>query len=539
MRAPLFLASLSSCLFMCAGCGGPADLGGSCDPANEGSCAEGLVCAPDESDANVCQIPIGAECDAAREPTGCVYGSECIEVTEVVDGEETMVDRCYVTEGGACDPTMDQCAPSLTCAELTDGTYACHRPLLFRGRVLDSTDSSPIEGAHVLGLDAQPVAVTDIAVSEADGSYELEVPVVRNEDGSPVAASYTLRGGADGYQTFPSGIRTAIPINTTLAAELDEGWVVMGTLTDVALIPVEDPSAPRASITGTVRAQADSGGVLVVAATTGGPGYTAISGRGGDYTIFNVPPGEYEVRGYGQGLSLAPEAVTVADADLAGVDLGLSEAALSQVTGTTQIVNGGDCEATSFILVVESTFVEAIGRGEVPRGLRAPEPGAPPSIRNSETWTIPDVPEGRYVVLAAFENDFCVRDPDTSIAGTLPVHLALPADAGTIGESFKITGALAVMSPGVDEPEAVTEPPTLTWEDDSGEQDYLVEVFDAYGDLVWMEVVPGVSGSASASVEYGGPFEAGMYYQFRATSRSGSMVPLSRTEDLRGVFYRP
>src|SRR5690606_33331989 len=54
MRAPLFLASLASCLFMCAGCGGPADLGGSCDPANEGSCAEGLVCAPDESDANVC-----------------------------------------------------------------------------------------------------------------------------------------------------------------------------------------------------------------------------------------------------------------------------------------------------------------------------------------------------------------------------------------------------------------------------------------------------------------------------------------------------
>lgn len=369
MRArPLIVA----CLFTCMACGGAADLGGSCDPANESGCVEGLVCAPDESDANVCQIPIGAECDSARESTGCVYGSECIEVTEVVDGEETTVDRCYVTEGGACDPTMDQCAPALTCAELTDGTHACHRPLLFRGRVLDSTDSSPIEGAHVLGLDAQPVAVTDIAVSEADGRYELEVPAVRSADGSPVAASYTLRASADGYQTFPSGIRTAIPINTTLATEMDEGWVVMGTLTDVVLIPVEDPAAPRASITGTVHAQGESGGVLVVAAASGGPGYTAISGRSGGYTIFNVPPGDYEVRGYARGLALQPASAAVADADLTGIDLALSDAALNQVTGTTQIVNGGDCRATSFVLVVESTFIESLGRGEVPRGLRAP-----------------------------------------------------------------------------------------------------------------------------------------------------------------------
>ena len=39
--------------------------------------------------------------------------------------------------------------------------------------------------------------------------------------------------------------------------------------------------------------------------------------------------------------------------------------------------------------------------------------GEPPSITNGEAWTIEGVPDGRYVVLAAFENDSCVRDPDT------------------------------------------------------------------------------------------------------------------------------
>lgn len=531
MRAAFF-----SCLFSLslAACDGPADIGGACDPAAESSCREGLVCAADADGANVCQIPLGGECDADREPTGCITGSECVEVTELVDGEETTVGRCYLPEGAECDPADDLCDPSLTCAERTDGTFACHRPFVLRGRVLDSTDESGIEGAHILGLDVRPVAVTDIALSEADGTYELEVPVVRDTEGAPTAATFTLRASADGYQTFPAGIRTAIPISTTLAAEMDDAWVVMGTLTDIVLVPVEDPSAPRASISGRVVAEGREAGVLVVAEAVGA---SAISDRRGEYTIFNVPPGSYRVRGYAAGLQLVPAEVRVADADLTGVDLVTSDAPLSTVSGTMQIVNPGACLATSVILVVESTFDETLARGELPPGLRAPEGNAPPSIANGETWTIEGVPDGRYVVLAAFENDECVRDPDTSIAGTLPVHIELPAMAGAIPESFKVTGALAVLGPGVDEPEGLSAPPTLRWEDDAGENDYLVEVFDSYGNLAWMTTVPSVSGSSMVSVAYAGPFEPGMYYQFRATSRDNMGTPLSRTEDLRGVFF--
>jgi hypothetical protein len=96
---------------------------------------------------------------------------------------------------------------------------------------------------------------------------------------------------------------------------------------------------------------------------------------------------------------------------------------------------------------------------------------------------------------------------------------------------------MTLVAPGADEPEAVTAAPTLEWVDDAGEAEYLVEVFDAYGNLAWSLTLPAVSGPPTVTVPYEGPLEPGMYYQFRATSLSQGGVPLSRTEDLRGVFF--
>src|SRR5690606_12770045 len=142
------------------------------------------------------------------------------------------------------------------------------------------------------------------------------------------------------------------------------------------------------------------------------------------------------------------------------------------VNGQVQIVDGNGFMATSVILVVEDTFDENAARGSVPRGLRAPETG-PVSVEGA--FTILGVPEGRYVVLAAYENDGLVRDPDTNIAGTGFVRIEVTAgeDTHTILESFKVTGALATIAPGADGPEVVTEKPTLEWADDAGEDDII------------------------------------------------------------------
>ncbi|MBW2457021.1 MAG: hypothetical protein JRI68_21075 [Deltaproteobacteria bacterium] len=511
----------------------PEGVGDECDPDGE-PCPGELVCEDDGSGETLCQVPPGGRCDPDAGNPYCVDDLVCEP-----DGEGSGV--CGKAEGSECDPTADDplCAGNLVCAELEDGGYECHQPLLLSGMVFDAATEAAIEGAHVLALDDQATAVTDVAVSAADGTYELSLAVARDADGAPVQAIFTLRASAQDYQTFPSGLRTALPISATDATAEDNGWVVQSAVTDIALLPLPEDEQGLMSISGAVLAEEDSSGVLVVAEGDA-MGLSAISDLGGGYTIFNVPDGSYTVRGYAAGVQLEPVEVAMDGAALTGVDLVESSAALGSVSGNIQLVNAPGDAATSVVLVVESTFSDTFVRGEVPRGLRTPLSG-PPDVTGD--FTIEDVPAGDYVVLAAFENDDLVRDPDPNIAGTQIVHITMPSPGEelTISESFKVTEALPVISPGADEPEAVSSAPTLIWGDDSSEDYYTVVVYNAYGELVWEDDnVPSVSGDDQVSVDYGGPLESGMYYQFRATSwrtPGGTPGPISVTEDLRGVFF--
>ena len=265
-------------------------------------------------------------------------------------------------------------------------------------------------------------------------------------------------------------------------------------------------------------------GTLIVAGAA-----TALASSDGTFTLFNVPAGSVEVTGYRQGFNLAPVTVSVAaNATTANVTLAATGTPASTVTGKVAIVNPGDGTDTSVILVVASTFVEHAARGEAPPGLRV--------ASVSGDFSIAGVPDGEYVVLAAFENDFLVRDPDTCIGGTEIVHVTVAGQNVTLAESFKITGSLDVVSP--DAEQVVSGTPSFVWVDDSSEDHYTVSVYDAFGTLVWEDLaVPGVSGGKDVTVQYGGPaLTPGMVYQYRATSIKNGGCPLSRTEDLRGVF---
>ncbi len=531
-----------------AGCGGPdpEKAGDECDP--DDGCPSGLVCAPGGED-HICYTPIGGACA----PGGQDY---CLD-SAVCGAKPDGTGVCGTPEGSECDPASPQCAGSFTCAELAAGGHACYPPVLAKGMVFDADTTAGVAGAHVLALDDQATAITDVALTDEAGNYVLDVPVPRNADGSPIQdVIFTLRASAKDYQTFPGGLRTALPIASSEAAPGPGGWIIESALVDIALIPVPADQKGLPSISGSVLAEAESGGVLVVAEDGAGLGLSAVTDRAGGYTIFNVPSGSFTVKGYAAGLQLEPKAVDVAAADLTGVDLARSSAALGTLSGNVQIVNAPGGSMTSVVLVVESTFSDTFARGEVPRGLRTPLSG-PPDVTGS--FSIADVPEGRYVVLAAFENDGLVRDPDPNIAGTqiVTVDMPNPGQDVALSDSFKITEALPVIGPGADDPEPVTSAPTLTWGDDSSEDFYTVVVFNAYGEIVWCLGDPALisndpaltcdgpnvvaPGGAEVSVPYSGPLDPGMYYQFRATSwrdaGGGGPGPISNTEDLRGVFF--
>lgn len=432
------------------------------------------------------------------------------------------------------------CAEGLVCEAVEGGDPACFAPVVIEGRVLDALEGTGIAGARVVAVDANGAARSSVVLSAADGAYSLPVAARRAADGSAVADQLTLRADAAGYQTYPTPPRAPIPVELSGATDADgDGDAeVVSAATDIALLPREDV-AGTARVAGTLEAS-DPGGALVIAEVGGRAVASGITAEDGSFVLFDVPVGAATIDAYRAGLAVAAASVTVVAPETAGVVLVGRAEGLGTVTGSVQIVNAPGGSRTSVILVVESTFVENVARGEAPPGLRAaPVTGA---------FTIDGVPPGRYVALAAFENDGLVRDPDTSIGGTAIVHVEVPDGGGVVelGESFKVTGALAVRSPGAEVVETIaTAEPTFRWEDDSSEDGYELRVFDAFGNLVHENtMLPRVTGSGDVTYTWtGATLEPGMLYQFRAWSfhdEASGHVLISATEDLRGAFvYEP
>ena len=447
-----------------------------------------------------------------------------------------------------CDPLNPDCSSKLVCEAVQGGGYQCFAPLVIEGQVLEFKYSSPVTGALIQAVDSNGVAVGTSGESDADGDFDLTVPATRDAQGKPVEGTYILRVQASGYEPFPTPVRPALPVYA-VSATYSVGatgsvydLVIKGGQTTVKLIPVAGNPDLLASISGTIRAEHPAGVLVLAEGSRSFPGY---SGSKGEYTIFNVDKGDYTVNGYAAGLQLAPAYVTVtAGQKKTGVDLAELDKPLNSVTGTVQIVNAPGGAKTSVVLAVESTYVENAARGEVPPGLRAGDV--------TGSFSIAGIPDGRYVVLAAFENDGLVRDPDQTIGGTSLVHIEVPDPADgitvTITEGFKVTGALDVIEPGAEGPEAITSPvPVFKWADDSSEDGYEISVYDTYGNQVTSTEIGPVSGIDSVEFKYAGPaLEEGMFYQFKAASfkeqKQGKNGPVTRTwisttEDLKGVFY--
>ncbi len=440
-------------------------------------------------------------------------------------------------DDGLCDPLASDCVQGQACERFADGQTRCAATVIIAGRVIDLSTQSPIAGALVQATDINGAALGTSAVTDSEGAFALTVPAARDDQGAPVEGVYTLRAQASSYQEFPTAIRPALPLDAISAVENDEGWVIENALTTVGLIGLPGDTTLLGSISGAIDA-AIASGILVVAEGNAGA-YVGFSDESGAYTIFNVPAGSYSVKGYAAGVQLDTATLSVDTGETVGdVNLTQTDAPLSTLSGNVQIVNAPGGSITSVVLAVESTFDETATRGQVPPGLR---------VGNvSGAFEIENIPDGRYVVLAAFENDNLVRDPDENISGTQIVHIEVPDPATgntiAISEGFKITEALAVIEPGADGPEQVdSTTPTFIWADDSSEDGYTVRVFDAFGTQIWDSEIASVSGGDTVSLAYAGPaLQPEMFYQFRAISfreRSGSRSAISTTEDLKGVFF--
>ena len=441
--------------------------------------------------------------------------------------------------GDACSRNgASPCETGLVCEPRADATgNVCGEPVLIVGKVIDALSHGPIDGARVVALGSDGSPAGDVAYTDESGAYSVAVLAQRAPDGSVAETTqWTLAVSAQGHEPFPAGPRPALPIS---ANQMGEGGSVEAPSTEVALLPLAEPERFAHQISGSISAP-EPGGTLVVAEGSARPAPHAIASSSGEFVIFNVPSGTFELAGYKRGQQLERGAVDTLEGSVSGVVLAPSDAALGALSGNVNIVNAPGGSATSVVLVPESVFDSRLERGAIPLGLRAP--GLPDAPSVTGAFRLDQVPLGEYIVLAAFENDALVRDPDTSIGGTTLQHVTVGSgESVAMSQSFKITEHLAIVGPGAQAPERVTGPVTFRWNDDSSEDRYELELYTALGDRVWEQrAILAGRGGDDVELDYDGPtLTPGMVYQFRVTSfrdSSAGATAISKSEDLRGVF---
>lgn len=408
----------------------------------------------------------------------------------------------------------------------------CFAPVQLEGRVYDLATTSGIEGASVVATDENGAPAGPAVTSTTDGKYTLRIPSTRTDDkGAYTARKVLLRSQAKNYVPFPSGGRISLPVDTGAATREAEGkpYILKNAQTDVGLSPVAAASQNLPTVSGTVEMSAEQKSVMLVLEPGGA---TTLAASDGKFAFFNVAAGTFKLSAYSRGVNYTPLDVTVASSEVKDLEVKKSATSTASLSGSVQLVAGANNAGTSVVLVVESTFIEALGRGEVPPGLRAPESG-PPTVTGQ--WTISGIPDGRYVVLAAFENDGNVRDPDPLISGTQIQRITVSGGALTpsVSPAFKVTAAVAVVSPGKDGVEDVGATPTFTWAVHSNADAYELKVFDGLGNVIWTSQL---GSKDTVTATYAGPaLTPGQFYQWRVTAiRRGA--PTSHTEELRGLF---
>jgi hypothetical protein len=228
------------------------ELGAECDFGAVNPCNNGLSCVEGEGGDGICAISLGQPCGAGSsevENGGCGLGADCVVRDALVPaliapstggsiggGGEPV---CTLKEAALCNPRDPQCGDGFICTLTSIDEFRCFGRVEIRGIVDGASDGIPIAGAVVRALDEEGGPVTDVVLSAADGSYVLEVPVVRNgEDGTPIETTFTLSSSAEGYYPYPSEVAVSPPIQAADAVREGDVYVIQTTLTNIALLPL-------------------------------------------------------------------------------------------------------------------------------------------------------------------------------------------------------------------------------------------------------------------------------------------------------------
>lgn len=326
---------------------------------------------------------------------------------------------------------------------------------VLQGTISEATSGNPLGEASIIVFNADNNEPTGtILTSQSDGTYSVEL-----EPGN-----YFLKVYRQGYISSPPRGISAVPF-TILVGEFLENPVELykNNLSDIGIISgkVTDGTNPV-------------GGTLVVAMDQSGiNGYSGITDQEGNYKIFNVPVASYNIKGWISGYnSPVVTASVLTSTETGNVDIQLMEGATGTLSGQVRNISVENKD-------VDIALIHPATKETIP-GLT--------TKTSTQAYSFTNIPDGGYLARATYKNDNRVMDPDRLAKfGEPEVFIE---GGNSVSVDFDITGSVQLASPtneaATSIPVEITSGvPAFEWSAFPGTNDYVIEVLDANGNLIW------------------------------------------------------
>lgn len=394
------------------------------------------------------------------------------------------------------------------------------QPAVVKIIVKSGVDSSVVSGANVVLYNANNSEAISRHSSGSDGSATFN---------DLSAGSFYVRIAAQGFHELPEGSISPIPFSAAAGQTYSQTYYldtllgILGTI-DGTITPVQ------------------AGFLIVAASTATGAEYHTYSGPDGYFALFNVPFGQYDVYGVKAGYNSDNKQVTISP-EFPSKTIRLT---FTQVTGST--LSGMVTFLATQNGIVDISILDKNSHSVVT--------GLTTKIDSNRNYTISNIPTGEYIAWASYENDTYVMDPDWIFKNPGALNISLTSDTA-LSLDFSVTDAIRIISPtnpndSIVPAQVDTTVPTFRWDPYPQAKEYIIEVRDINGNLIWGGfTASGVirhtqiaRDQTSAVFNFDGsafsPLQPGEIYQWKIYAddddAANVQVLLSSSEDLKGIF---
>lgn len=340
---------------------------------------------------------------------------------------------------------------SVVACKKDDDTVEPSTGTLF-GVVSELSTDQAIEGVRIIVYNSDTDSPTGNTYStDAGGNFRIEL-----EPGN-----YYLKLGKQGYENNPVAGISPVSVGVSAGNETESNYKMQASSINNG-----------GYITGNITSDGNAVAGALVVVSSGSNAFSSVSDVNGTYYIYNIPSGSYTVTAFIAEYTSSQVSVSVSEnAESKTDDISLTAGASGQVSGTVTFLATENGE-------VDVTLTHPITKETIP-GLVAN------TINGS--YTITGVPNGTYIARASFKNDSYVVDPDWIVKNGEPV---VSISGNSVSRDFSVTGAVGLISPSNSTDEATpieinTNNPEFSWQAYSSVSDYVIEVTDINGNLIW------------------------------------------------------